>query len=148
MTDITFYRRSLWAPIVVPLVLAPLQWILPNGAVKEALFLLPLALVFGGIPYAIVATMLYFWLRDKSARTVRRIALVLPVGFAVLIFLIFTGLGLAAAAPGRLRDSGATTTGAAFGLIALLVGTFYAVLVEVARFFAVQLRLVDPVPSR
>lgn len=147
MTVISFYRRSLWLPIALPLVVTALQGAIPAGQVKESLGLLPLSLVFGGAPYAIAAVILFLWMSDKPPRKVRRISFVFPLALAIVITLVFSALGLVGTAAGGHAAADALNLGVVFGLFTLLIGYPYVLLVELIRIAAVRLRLVDPLPS-
>jgi hypothetical protein len=72
MTPVQFYRRSLWTPLLIPIVLAPF------GA--AAFFIIVLA--FGGVAYLIFASILYVSIgRLKTEDRIQRLALWSPVLF-------------------------------------------------------------------
>ena len=81
MTELAFYRGWLLVPIALPLVLMALGPITPDPpepwlTIWVYVFL---ALPFGGLPYVILAMLVWYWLPEQPAWRVRLLALALPL---------------------------------------------------------------------
>jgi hypothetical protein len=95
MTRKDFYRKCLWLPVLLPVVLVPVSILL--GIVVHSVFGVIGALfgfsLFGAIPYVVIMVPLWhYWLRHKDADALARLSWVLPlllIPYVVLISTIF-----------------------------------------------------------
>ena len=84
----TFYRWSLALPIVIPVCVAVFVWALRfEFDAGGPIAILVLSLNFGGIPYLLGGTGLFFWLRRKNAATIIRVSYWTPVILLPLFWL-------------------------------------------------------------
>ena len=83
MTARTFYRLSLWIPIVLPLaVMLAVHGldVRPTGAATAKFFqIMLISIVYGGIPYGLLAIWATWWIGPRSEPEIRRRALVAPL---------------------------------------------------------------------
>jgi hypothetical protein len=78
VTEITFYRFALFSPFLGPLFGYPIRE-QPLG------ILLVGSIVAGGIPYALLLVGILFWMRKRSAESIRRRILLLPILFGLVL---------------------------------------------------------------
>ena len=86
MRELTFYRAWLLVPIALPILVIVLGPFTPDLAepwltIEVYLFL---SLPFGGLPYVILALLVWYWLPDRPAWRVRLVALGLPLPMIVV----------------------------------------------------------------
>ena len=93
MTAHTFYRISVWLPLLVPGVVAVAVhgWgLMPgSGPLQTLVQLLLMSLIYGGIPYAALAIWGTIWVDRRPEREIRRRALLAPL-LMVAVWLLAT----------------------------------------------------------
>ncbi len=93
MTVQTFYRLTLWLPLVVPSLVA----LAVHGAGVPSVFpfqLLLASLLYGGLPYAVVAIVGTLWIGSRREDAIRRQALRTPLWMIAAYIPIPTLIGL------------------------------------------------------
>jgi len=97
----TYYRWSLALPICLPLAvilaLAPLTLVQDSVPfpLTAVLVVFVWSLIMGGVPYLILAGGLWFWMRGKSERGLRRITYLAPLVMIGVYALCLVALSLA-----------------------------------------------------
>jgi hypothetical protein len=137
-----FYLSALSAPIVLP-ALASLFLMLErvySGTGTEAgiVYLLVLSLMYGGVPYFIVAAWASWWLvtRAEDERAVRRLMFRSPVVVGLI-----TGLAWTIVFAIKDRDIGSGAfLGGMFGLYAIALGYLYVLATLLVRAMVLRLR--------
>src|SRR5687767_8511350 len=83
MTPRMFYRMSVWIPLLLPLAAA----VAVNGLgvattsrpLEKLVQIMLISLIYGGIPYLVLALWATWWIGDHSEREIRRRAMVAPL---------------------------------------------------------------------
>ncbi|HEX2204552.1 MAG TPA: hypothetical protein VHG91_14670 [Longimicrobium sp.] len=133
MRSRTYYRASLFAPVLVPLALAPGVVVFgKDSIVGIAALLLGWATALGFAPYAVFVTAFLAWSRGKDDATVRRAALrapfrFIPVLYACVLLLVWWN-GTEPVTVGALFGFGAATL-----VAGLLFGYLYVAVAEVGH---------------
>jgi hypothetical protein len=95
------YRLCIWLPILVPaaviVVAKTLALKLADGVVWEAL---AYSLLYGGLPYAVLAFWATWWIGGRSEPEVRRLMFRAPLLMATLFVPLALVVGFAVGAPG------------------------------------------------
>ena len=92
-----YYRLAVWLPLLVPgvvaLVVHGLHWEPGSPALIKLTQVLLASLLYGGIPYSILAVWASWWLRARPESEIRRRALQAPLWMlaAYLPFVLFLG---------------------------------------------------------
>jgi hypothetical protein len=129
MTVHTLYRSCIWLPLVVPAVCLGVYLLLglspANGVIVEVLVY---SLVYGGIPYGLLALWATWWVGGRSEAAIRRLMFLAPL----LMIALFAVLALAAGiGVGQVRMFSAV---AALGSVVILVlGYAYVALTVMIR---------------
>lgn len=101
MSICTVYRLCIWLPILVPacVILAANTFALnlADGLVWE---LLAYSLVYGGLPYAVVALWASWWIGGRSEGEIRRLMFRAPLLMVAVFVPVALVAGLAVGAPG------------------------------------------------
>jgi hypothetical protein len=87
-----FYRLAVWLPLVLPALVAGLVHgvgiVIDAGPLRKIVQILLASLLYGGVPYAMLAIWATWWLGGRSEPEIKRVILVSPlimaVGFAVV----------------------------------------------------------------
>ncbi len=83
MTIQTFYRCSVWLPLLVPALVAIAVNVLgarPRpGTLPEVVEVLLVSGIYGGLPYAVIAAWGTWWIDHRPEREIRRRALLAPL---------------------------------------------------------------------
>ncbi|HCA57694.1 MAG TPA: hypothetical protein DEP46_06865 [Blastocatellia bacterium] len=90
-TLVKWYRYLLVLPILIPIILwvtFSLDLITKSSYVFVAGMFFVGSLVFGGIPYLICATFIFWYSRDKDEATVRKLYLLYPIGMIGIFFIV------------------------------------------------------------
>ena len=123
MTIQTFYRLSLWLPLVVP----GLFVLAVNGAGLPPIFpfaILVYSLILGGLPYAAVAIWGTLWIGSRPEGDIRRQALVTPLWTILAYVPIPVLIGV------RSGDTGMAVANFVLGAVMIVVlGYCYVLLV-------------------
>jgi hypothetical protein len=145
MRVIKFYQLSLALPLAVPALVWLFGNLVPENAVGELLAWTIPSAAYGGLPYALLALAVGAWIRDKPARAVRRLSLILPLYFlgALELFMLVIQL-----IRGTFTAEGALAIALLFGMFALAFGYGYAALVELLRWAGTRLRLIEGLDAR
>ncbi|MEO6214082.1 MAG: hypothetical protein ABIP65_10690 [Vicinamibacterales bacterium] len=103
MTLHRFYRFSVWLPIVIPALVAGVVHgigVAPgSGALQDVVEILLASLVWGGVPFALLALWGTWWIGDRPEPEIRRLMLRTPL-IMVAVFAAFVMLaGVAVQAP-------------------------------------------------
>jgi hypothetical protein len=102
MSIYAIYRTCIWLPILVPIVLIPVVYALglrlADGVLGE---MVAYSLVWGGLPYAVVAVWATWWVGGRPESQVKRLMFRAPLlMIAVLVpFALLLGLRTGALAP-------------------------------------------------
>lgn len=90
-----FYRLAVWVPILVPAIVA---WVvhglgihIGSGVVQKVGQLLLASLLYGGVPYALLALWAMWWIGGRTEDDIRRMAMRAPllmIAFFVPVALI------------------------------------------------------------
>ncbi|HSJ24751.1 MAG TPA: hypothetical protein VK929_08800 [Longimicrobiales bacterium] len=98
MSTSVFYRCAVWLPLLVPAAVATLvhvSGVQPTyPAIRKLIQVLLISGIYGGMPYAILASYATWWIDDKPEREIRRRALAAPLWMLALWFLCATLIGL------------------------------------------------------
>lgn len=82
------YKISLSFPLIVPILFTPLFFIF-NRLMNETVAIVFLTIIYsglvGGIPYLIIAIILFRWMNDKSEMQIRKALLLSPL-FMIALF--------------------------------------------------------------
>ena len=81
------YRFSIWLPLIVPAVMIVVYNILlkgfgmskASGYVDIVLEMVAYSLIYGGLPYILLASWATWWIRDRSEKEIRRVMFVAPL---------------------------------------------------------------------
>lgn len=125
MTPKRFYQFAFLSPVVFPLVVAlpVIQWgALPDGswltsAFKGTLVFSLFALIFGGLPYIVLACATLWRLRRQSAPPHQAAFTVLPLMYAPLLWLCYFLFGVVVPDGGFADALAGATSMAVFGLV-------------------------------
>lgn len=94
------YRLCIWLPILVPAamiaVAKALALSLADGVVWEVL---AYSLLYGGLPYAVLAMWATWWIAGRSESEIRRLMFRAPFLMAALFVPLALGVGFAVGAP-------------------------------------------------
>lgn len=89
MDERRIYKFSLLLPIVVPLICLALMTV-ASDIVPESwtnyLLVTVISLIFGGIPYAVVAILLLIWMWDEEPRRIRIALFLSPIMMLAVFF--------------------------------------------------------------
>jgi hypothetical protein len=128
MTVQTFYRLSVWLPLVIPGVVAFVGHGLGVPIGVPGVGMLLASLLYGGIPYAPIAIWASFWIDSRPEPEIRRRALQAPL-WMVATFAVFCVV-LAIRSQLLLMPIALFVLGA---VMSLAFGYFYVVLVFILR---------------
>lgn len=132
MTTQTYYRIGIWLPVIVP---ATLVFAVPGlgldlkGAGKIAFQILAVSLVYGGVPYALLAVWGTWRLGGRSELETRRLMLFAPFAMAAIYLPFVVLVGSAAGAPLGLSFK----VGLIGALVSIPLGFAYVLLVLLLR---------------
>lgn len=94
----TVYRLTLWLPLLVPAVVAYAVHGLdlhPTGILRKLVQFLLMSLLYGGIPYAVLAVYAMWWIDDRPEPELRRGALMAPLWMVMAWLPVAALVGLA-----------------------------------------------------
>lgn len=100
MKSINIYKWSLFLPLIVPLLFAlPLLFVSQNAVEPFGWFSGVMAIfiysgMIGGIPYAILAGFLLFWMRGKTEKQIRCALFLAPILLIPMFFAFITLLSV------------------------------------------------------
>ena len=101
MSSRTIYRLCIWLPILVPaaviLVADALELRLANGVIWEVL---AYSLLYGGLPYSVLAMWATWWVGRHPEREIRRLMFRAPLLMAAIFLPLALVVGFAVGAPG------------------------------------------------
>ena len=133
MTIHTFYRFSVWLPLVVPAVAAAvvhgLGWTPQAWGARKLTQLLLVSLVYGGVPYAFLATWATWRLGGRTEPDIKRLMFLAPFLMAAIYLPIAVVAGMAAGAPIRPF----LAVGVLGGIVSIPLGFAYVGLVLLLR---------------
>jgi hypothetical protein len=99
----TFYRLSVWVPLLAPAVVAAivhgLDWRTEAWAVQKLVQLLLVSLLYGGIPYALLAIWATWWVGGRTEPDITRLMFLAPFLMAAIYLPVSVVAGMAVAAP-------------------------------------------------
>lgn len=132
MTTRTFYRISIWLPLIVPAIaifaVAGLG-LDPTGALENLFQILAVSLIYGGIPYAMLAAWGTWRLGELSELETRRLMLLAPFVMAAFYLPFLVLVGVVAGAPVKQFF----LVGLMGALLSIPLGFAYVLLVRLAR---------------
>lgn len=105
MTTRTFYRLCIWLPVIVPAVVVFAVAGLgldPTGAAETVFQILAASLIYGGVPYALVAAWGTWRLGGRSELEIRRLMLLAPFAMAAFYLPFVVIVGSIVGAPVRM----------------------------------------------
>lgn len=91
MDEKRIYKFSLLLPVVVPILCLVLMTVASDfipESLTSLLFVTVFSLVFGGLPYAVVAILLFIWMWDEEPRRIRIALLLSPIVMIAVFFLL------------------------------------------------------------
>ena len=99
MTTVTgFYRAVVWLPLAVPAIVAGLVHgvglVVETGPLRKVVQVLLASLLYGGVPYAMLAIWATWWLGGRSEREIKRVMFVSPLLMAVTFAIVSVATGL------------------------------------------------------
>jgi hypothetical protein len=98
MSASVFYRCAVWLPLLIPAVVAMAVHVLEvqptYPTISIFIQVLLISGIYGGIPYAILASYATWWIDNKPEHEIRRRALTAPLWMLALWFLCATLIGL------------------------------------------------------
>lgn len=101
MNAISIYRACVWLPLVVPAIVIVIARLfdvrLSDGVVLE---LLMYSMLYGAVPYALLAVWAMWWVRDKTEAQIRRLMLRAPLMMLALFAAIAVVAGVVTGRPG------------------------------------------------
>ena len=107
MTSSRYFRNAIWAPLAVPVLVAPIVYLgetVPDWVSLPATFLTGSVFV-AGVPYLAFAIHRYRWIRRREPQEVEQAALWAPIAFLGWFFPFYLGwVGLAWAIWGASSD--------------------------------------------
>jgi len=132
MSGTQYYKWSLALPILLPLLVSPLQFAGPwvPSSLKSASEFLTWSLVFGGIPYVLLAFGLVWWMRGKGEATVRRASFIVPLLMLAIFWVCWFAYALVPE-PHDIRAS-YLLGGVAMSLYVVVVGYAYVMLITLS----------------
>jgi len=137
----TIYRWSLALPLVVPFLLLPLALFhIAPPALETFISLTGLAAIVGGIPYALLALGLLWWMRRKSESQIRAAMFIAPLLMAALLGVVLVCVVLV---EGSSWDDDVFTAWMAYSGYALGLGYFYVAVASVIVWLARRMGAVD-----
>jgi hypothetical protein len=128
---VTYYRCTLTLPILLPAVLAVFYTRIQDAGWLGAIaFLLMVGGFMAGVPYLVLAAILFFAARNRTGRALRWLALAAPVMLLPLYVVWTVAIGVATEPPGSrppLIDD------PSFYLIVLVFAYGYVAVIELMR---------------
>ena len=135
MKEISYFRYSLFAPIVFPLVLLLIGLLSQaivgtneaTGITRWSIFFIS-SLYIGGIPYMVFAVAVFYWSRRKDLQLIKRFSLVAPLIFS--IFFVFVWITFVLISKKSTPDSSEIISSGYLALFCLGFGYLYVALVH------------------
>jgi hypothetical protein len=146
MTTRTFYRLSIWLPVIVPAIVAFAVRGLGldlTGAAETVFQILMVSLVYGGVPYALIAAWGTWRLGGRSELEIRRLMLLAPFAMAAFYLPFVVIVGSIAGAPVRMTFG----VGLMGAFLSIPLGFAYVLLVWLLR-SALGTRLTEDEPPQ
>jgi hypothetical protein len=98
MSASVFYRFAVWLPLLIPATVATLTHVLgvqpTHLTISKVIQVLLISGIYGGSPYAILASYATWWIDNKPEHEIRRRALAAPLWMLGLWFLCVILIGL------------------------------------------------------
>lgn len=95
----TFYRLSLWLPLVVPAIVAGLVHgvglVIGTGPLQKVVQILLASLLYGSVPYALLALWATWWVGGRDESEITRVMMVSPPLMAATFATVAVATGLA-----------------------------------------------------
>ena len=119
----TFYRLAVWLPFAAPAAAVAL------GVGGQMTALLAVSVIFGGLPYALLAAWATWWMGGKTERDIRRLMFGAPL-LMLGVYVIFVAvIGAANSKPERTTEM----IGAGAGVIVPLGYLYVGLVVAIRR---------------
>lgn len=129
----TFYRLSVWLPLLVPslvvLIHHGIEWRSEAWPVTKVVQLLLMSLMYGGVPYALLSVWATWWMGRRSENEIKRLMLRAPILMGVLYLPFAVTAGMLAGAP----IGPFLAVGALGAIVAIPLGYAYVGLVWLIR---------------
>lgn len=123
---VRYYRVTLALPLLVSAVV----YLLGRGAVVPAIpDIVWFSLILGGIPYLLLAAVMFFWVKGKSEKAIHQVIYMSPFIMVVLLAVAFPLL-LPAIREARAADRGLVAAFARHSLVTLVLGYLYVAAVQ------------------
>jgi hypothetical protein len=96
----SFYRLALWLPIIVPAIVAGLVHgaglMVHEGPLRTVVQILMMSLIYGGVPYALLAVWATWWIGHRPEADIKRLISRAPLlmGALYVPFAAFVGLAV------------------------------------------------------
>jgi hypothetical protein len=99
----SFYRLALWLPIIVPAIVAGLVHgaglMVHEGPLRTVVQILLMSLIYGGVPYALLAVWATWWIGHRSEADIKGLISRAPLLMGALYVLFAAFVGLAVGQP-------------------------------------------------
>lgn len=132
MTIHTFYRLSVWLPLVVPTVAAAVVhgvgWTPQAWGARTLTQLLLVSLLYGGVPYALMALWATWWVGGRTEPDIKRLIFHAPFLMAAIYLPVAVVAGIAVGAPGPFL-----AVSVLGGIVSIALGFVYVGLVLLLR---------------
>ena len=135
---VRFYRLAVWLPLLVPAAVAVayhgLGWRPEAAAGQKFVQLMLISLLYGGVPYALLAIWATWWVGGRTESEISRLMYRAPFLMAVFYFPFALVVGTVAGAPlGPLLAAGGLGA-----IVSLLLGFAYVALIVLLRHLVVR----------
>lgn len=132
MTINTFYRLVVWLPLLFPAVVAGIVHGVgvgvQHGPTQDIVEVLLMSLLYGGVPYGVLAVWATVWIGGKEEAQIRRLMFRAPLLMAAVFAPVAMLAGLIVGAPGPF--AAVAVLGA---LASVVVGYVYVLVVMLIR---------------
>jgi hypothetical protein len=127
-----FYRLALWLPIIVPATVAALVHgaglMVQQGPLRTVVQILLMSLIYGGVPYALLAVWATWWIGHRPEADIKRLIFRAPLLMGALCVPFAAIVGLAVGQPRVFL-----MVGVIGGIVSIPVGYGYVGLVMLLR---------------
>jgi hypothetical protein len=129
----SIYRVGIWLPLVVPAILALVTrgagvFVPGDSALGKVAQVLLSSLLYGGVPYAILAVWATWWIGGRPESAIRRLMFRAPLFMAAFFFIVAAAVGVIVGEPRSFLALG--VLGA---IVAIPLGYFYVFCVVLMR---------------
>lgn len=121
-----YYRATL----ALPLLASPVVYLLGRSAILPAIpDIVWFSMILGGMPYLILATIMFFWVRGKPEKAIHQVIYLSPF-FMVVLLAIAALVFLPALREGTAGDRGVASGIVRHAVFTLVIGYLYVAAVQ------------------